>query len=957
MSWNPGNTILENFEDYEMKRNPTKVFRNLAPTSFAKPDEWKRKKKADDEKDSKKGKKNKISKKGQAIIEANIKKQQEKNTSIEIEKLDKTFEPLKASVKTEDGKFYKSLKCLEFFLKRKENKSIIDIWLSYNDKYNDLASKYKKGSTKRNQIESLFANHKTLLKDTKEIYSDVDNIVRYQLEEMPSYLPPLDYLTFYNREFVLDDWQSDALDLIDKKKSIVLCAPTSSGKTFLTTYLIKNTGRILFIVPTLPLALQVAAMFYQLESGTVWVLDEDLTYRTEKLPKIIVGTPYEIMRKISELKIEEIDSLVIDEIHEINNKPSLETICHIMLNQEKNIQFLGLSATIGNPDQFHNWLRKFIPDIKLITVNDRFFNLTRFIYKNKKLKNITPCHTMRVDDLLVEGRLDYPFTPKDCVILSDKMKKHNFEIINPEDYFQNGRITLKQCKKYSQYLLNEMQKSNPEKLIPLIDEFQKEMKDMDSEEKIDIYDLSNYVSNNDLTPSIFFNLDSLQTKSYFDQLLNEFQEKEKEAHPRYQQNLQKALDKYNKSMESRKRDLDRITNEEKKLQWERDNPEPSPPESIGTPHPDFCLTIKRDKVNLSDIKENKEKICQEFIKRNMADQIPALLELFNGLLRGFAIYSEDLPTAYLRCVQELTQQGKLAIIFSDRSLAFGINMPIRCCTFLGETDDLDTLMYQQMEGRCGRRGLDKKGTVIFAGFTKNKICNLVNGTVIPIIGNKNIISDHIFALPEMKEKKKIIKSLYSKNLAKFNNQPDLPELNLKESIDKIYKLSKDSIELLWKLSKYKEAYAICHFMVWFSKQPKLHIRNSDGDDIKFFALISPLLQPIQTENKEKQLTFENSYRSNKEVYDNLIEFIKTNEIIDYDIESVDDNLFKTFRMNGISKEDKSDIHKFSILKEQLINANQIMLNLRNHYRKTPMELILRKVWRRLYWISKTIAIY
>ena len=105
------------------------------------------------------------------------------------------------------------------------------------------------------------------------------------------------------------------------------------------------------------------------------------------------------------------------------------------------------------------------------------------------------------------------------------------------------------------------------------------------------------------------------------------------------------------------------------------------------------------------------------------------------------------------------------------------------------------------------------------------------------------------------------------------------------------------------------------------------------------------------------LRLTDSYRYNKDTYDSLIDFINQNNIVNYDINSVDNNLFNTFRMNGISKEDKDDIHRFSILKDQLVNANQIMLNLRNHYRKTSMELILRKVWRRLYWISKTIAIY
>ena len=138
-SWNPANTILENFEDYEMKKNPTKIFRNLAPTSFIKPSEWKKKE------NNKLNSKSKISKKALEIIEKNKKKQLEKNISIEIEKLDNTFEPLKSDVKTDVGKFYKSLKCLEFFHNKKDEKSIIDIWLSYIDQYSELASNYKKG--------------------------------------------------------------------------------------------------------------------------------------------------------------------------------------------------------------------------------------------------------------------------------------------------------------------------------------------------------------------------------------------------------------------------------------------------------------------------------------------------------------------------------------------------------------------------------------------------------------------------------------------------------------------------------------------------------------------------------------------------------------------------------------------------------------------------------------------
>ena len=49
--------------------------------------------------------------------------------------------------------------------------------------------------------------------------------------------------------------------------------------------------------------------------------------------------------------------------------------------------------------------------------------------------------------------------------------------------------------------------------------------------------------------------------------------------------------------------------------------------------------------------------------------------------------------------------GELAIIFSDESLVFGVSMPIR--TTVITKDNINSMMYHQMAGRAGRRGLDK----------------------------------------------------------------------------------------------------------------------------------------------------------------------------------------------------------------------------------------------------------
>ena len=51
------------------------------------------------------------------------------------------------------------------------------------------------------------------------------------LKELGHLLPPLD---FWNRgDFKLDDWQIECIQKIYEKKSILVKAPTSSGKTFI----------------------------------------------------------------------------------------------------------------------------------------------------------------------------------------------------------------------------------------------------------------------------------------------------------------------------------------------------------------------------------------------------------------------------------------------------------------------------------------------------------------------------------------------------------------------------------------------------------------------------------------------------------------------------------------------------------------------------------------------------
>lgn len=87
--------------------------------------------------------------------------------------------------------------------------------------------------------------------------------------------------------------------------------------------------------------------------------------------------------------------------------------------------------------------------------------------------------------------------------------------------------------------------------------------------------------------------------------------------------------------------------------------------------------------------------------------------LMRGLRRGIGLYINEVSSpAYRKEVQRLASKGKLAVVVSDDSLAFGVNMPFRTCIFAGEMNgELTPLMAQQMSGRAGRRGLDTQGNL------------------------------------------------------------------------------------------------------------------------------------------------------------------------------------------------------------------------------------------------------
>merc|ERR1711937_176182 len=155
-------------------------------------------------------------------------------------------------------------------------------------------------------------------------------------------------------------------------------------------------------------------------------------------------------------------------------------------------------------------------------------------------------------------------------------------------------------------------------------------------------------------------------------------------------------------------------------------------EDTTRPHEKYVLSSAGKRLNFNEV----ENIIADMKKSG--EKVDINHALIRGLRRGIAIYTNEVGfSCYRRQVQMLAQKGRLAIVFSDEALAYGVNMPFRSCLFCGDMgDSLTALIAQQMQGRAGRRGMDVQGNVIYLGMEWPYIENLMLGQITNVVGKE-----------------------------------------------------------------------------------------------------------------------------------------------------------------------------------------------------------------------------
>ncbi len=191
----------------------------------------------------------------------------------------------------------------------------------------------------------------------------------YPVEKLAELNVPETIIETLKREGIvyLRPFQYRAIKKGLQKKSLIVVAPTGSGKTLVgeivaITRILREGIKVLYLTPYRALSEEIAKTFRHRYRVKVGVATGD--YRDQ--PISLLGTydllvvTYEkadhILRE-SPKWLDNVRLVIVDEIHSLGDKSRGSTLDMVLtVLKEKNIQIIGLSATISNPEDISDWL-------------------------------------------------------------------------------------------------------------------------------------------------------------------------------------------------------------------------------------------------------------------------------------------------------------------------------------------------------------------------------------------------------------------------------------------------------------------------------------------------------------------------------------------------------------------------------------------------------------------------
>lgn len=193
--------------------------------------------------------------------------------------------------------------------------------------------------------------------------------------------------------FELDQFQKNAIASLNSGRSVVVCAPTGSGKTLVGEYAIYRAlsrgKRVFYTTPLKALSNQKLRDFReQFGYEQVGLLTGDISINrdapilvmtTEIFRNMLYGTP---IGQVG-ISLVDVEAVVLDECHYMNDRQRGTVWEESIIYCPREIQLVALSATVANSEQLTDWLNRVHGPTDLIYSDFRPVPL-EFYYCNPK---------------------------------------------------------------------------------------------------------------------------------------------------------------------------------------------------------------------------------------------------------------------------------------------------------------------------------------------------------------------------------------------------------------------------------------------------------------------------------------------------------------------------------------------------------------------------------------------
>jgi ATP-dependent RNA helicase HelY len=161
--------------------------------------------------------------------------------------------------------------------------------------------------------------------------------------------------------FPLDEFQLRAMNAIDRGESVLVSAPTGSGKTLIADYAAARAlelgGKAFYTTPIKALSNQkFAELAARYGDDRVGLLTGDVSHQP-RAPIVVMTT--EVLRNMLFARSSVLDGLevvVLDEVHYLQDPYRGSVWEEVLVLTPPGVSFVSLSATVSNADDFGAWL-------------------------------------------------------------------------------------------------------------------------------------------------------------------------------------------------------------------------------------------------------------------------------------------------------------------------------------------------------------------------------------------------------------------------------------------------------------------------------------------------------------------------------------------------------------------------------------------------------------------------